>query len=262
MLLEGKNIFVTGLRNEQSLAFAVARAVHQHGGEIVLAVNDRVRKQATHAASQLTRSAPIVTWDVTRPDELPAVHQFLGEHWDHIDGALHAIAFAPRACLGAGMMQAGWDDVGLAINTSAYSLKTVTEAVLPLMGDNGGSIVALTRDTRMAWTGYNWMGVSKAALESTARYLARDLGPRRIRVNLLEPGFSATAAATGIPGITKDAKVVRAPLGWDPTDATNVGDACVVLFSDLMKATTGDTIHVDGGAHFNVDPLTTSAVHA
>jgi meromycolic acid enoyl-[acyl-carrier-protein] reductase len=255
MLLEGKNILITGLRNEQSLALGVARAVQLHGGEVLLAVNGRVRDQAEVAAASLPRPAPMVTWDVTVAEELPAMHRALADHWDRVDGALHAVAFAPRPCLGGDMLRAGWDDVGLAINTSAYSLKTVTEAVLPLMGSNGGSIVALTRDTRMAWAGYNWMGVAKAALESTARYLARDLGHRRIRINLVEPGFSATAAATGIPGVHKDAKITRAPLGWDPSDPTPVGDACVVLFSDLMRATTGDTLHVDGGAHFNLDPV-------
>jgi meromycolic acid enoyl-[acyl-carrier-protein] reductase len=255
MLLKNKNILITGVRDEQSLALAVARCVQEHGGEVLLAVNGRVREQAEAAAALLPREAPIVTWDVTVPEELAEMQRALADHWGRVDGALHAVAFAPRACLGGDMLRAGWDDVGLAINTSAFSLKMVTEAVSPMMGAGGGSIVALTRDTRMAWAGYNWMGVAKAALESTARYLARDLGHRRIRVNLVEPGFSATTSATGIPGVHRDALITRAPLGWDPLDPTPVGDACVVLFSDLMAATTGDTIHVDGGAHFNLDPV-------
>jgi enoyl-[acyl-carrier protein] reductase I len=168
-----------------------------------------------------------------------------------VDGAVHAVAFAPETCLGGDILRAGWDDVGRTLQVSAYSLKALAEAVLPLMRDSGGSIVALDFDARQAWPAYDWMGVAKAALESTARYLARDLGRYRVRVNLVSAGPLRTIAARGIPGfaLVEETWEGRAPLGWDTRDATPVARGCAALLSDWFPATTGELIHVDGGFH-------------
>ena len=161
------------------------------------------------------------------------------------------MAFAPETCLGGDIMRAEWDDVALTLRISTYSLKALAAAVLPLMAFGGGSIVALDFDARQAWPAYDWMGVAKAALESTARYLARDLGRHGIRVNLVSAGPLRTVAARGIAGFSKieDTWSGRAPLGWNTADATPVAQACVALLSDWFPATTGEMVHVDGGFH-------------
>ena len=188
--------------------------------------------------------------DVTDEAHLETLAAGLGERWDHVDGIIHAVAFAPESCLGGDFLGAGWDDVSHALHVSAYSLKALAGAVLPLM-DGGGSIVALDFDAAQAWPAYDWMGVAKAALESTARYLARDLGPRRIRVNLVCAGPLRTVAARAIPGFTafEDAWGGRAPLGWDTDDPEPAARACIALLSDWFPATTGEKVHVDGGYH-------------
>jgi len=188
---------------------------------------------------------------VTDTDHLAALAPALRDQgWDRVDGVVHAIAFAPPDCLGNGMFKASWDDVSTALNISAYSLKALTEAVLPLM-DGGGSVVGLDFDATIAWPAYDWMGVAKAALESASRYLARDLGERRIRVNLVAAGPVKTMAAKSIPGFSKfeDVWSDRAPLGWDAQDPSAVAKACVALLSDWFPATTGEIVHVDGGFH-------------
>jgi enoyl-[acyl-carrier protein] reductase I len=187
---------------------------------------------------------------VTSAEQAAAVRDHLAAKWGQVDGALHAIGFAPEVCLGEDFMAAQWADVSVAVEISAYSLKTVAEVVVPLM-TGGGSIVGLDFDARFAWPAYNWMGVAKAALESASRYLARSLGGDGIRVNLVAAGPIRTMAAKSIPGFAafEDAWGTRAPLGWDVNDGEPVAKACVALMSDWFPATTGEMIHVDGGYH-------------
>ena len=179
----------------------------------------------------------------------------MAARWDRLDGLLHAIGFAPPDCLGSGMFAADWDDVATAIHISTYSLKALIDAFLPLLqaagADGGASVVGLDFDATVAWPVYDWMGVAKAALESLSRYLAKELGPRGIRVNLVAAGPVRTMAAKSIPGFSafEDTWAVRAPLGWDIHDSTAVAKACLALFSDLFPMTTGEILHVDGGVH-------------
>jgi enoyl-[acyl-carrier protein] reductase I len=194
----------------------------------------------------------VVELDVTDPAHHAALADELGRRWGKVDGALHAVGFAPEACLGQddGVLAAGWDDVATALHVSAYSLKSLTETLLPLM-PQGGSVVGLDFDAAQAWPAYDWMGVCKAALEATCRYLARDVGGRQVRVNLVAAGPLRTLAARSIPGFAamEQAWGSRAPLGWDVRDPEPVARACVALLSDWFPATTGEIVHVDGGAH-------------
>ena len=187
---------------------------------------------------------------MTSAEQADNLREHLSSTWGRVDGALHAIGFAPEICLGEDFMAAEWPDVAVAMEISAYSLKTVAEVVAPLM-TNGGSIVGLDFDARFAWPAYNWMGVAKAALESTSRYLARALGPDGVRVNMVAAGPIRTMAAKSIPGFSEfeDAWTNRAPLGWDVNDGEPVARACVALLSDWFPSTTGEMVHVDGGYH-------------
>ena len=251
MLLEGKRLLVTGVLSEASIAFSVARLAQQQGAELVLTSFGRAMSLTRRAARRLPTEADVVELDVSDPEQLDALTADLQGRWGRVDGVLHAIAFAPESCLGDDFLRPGWDDVARTLNVSAYSLKALASAVLPLMTSGGGSIVALDFDARQAWPAYNWMGVAKAALESTARYLARDLGAHRVRVNLVSAGPMRTVAAKGIPGFEtiEAAWDGRAPLGWDTRDAEPVARACVALLSDWFPATTGEIVHVDGGFH-------------
>ena len=159
-------------------------------------------------------------------------------------------AFAPQSALGGNFLNTPWADVATAVHVSAYSLKALAMAALPLMGE-GGAIVGLDFDASVAWPAYDWMGVAKAGLESCARYLARDLGPRGIRVNLVAAGPLRTMAAKSIPGFADFEELwpKRAPLGWDIADPQPAARACVALLSDWFPATTGEIVHADGGAH-------------
>lgn len=248
MLLNGKRILVTGVLNQDSIAFSVARRAQEEGAEVILTSFGRAMSLTRRASRRLPVEPRVVELDITNPDHLAAL---AGEVGGHLDGVLHAIAFAPQSCLGGGFLDAPWDDVAVALHVSAYSLKALAAACLPLMGPNG-SIVGLDFDnSTQAWPVYDWMGVSKAALEATSRYLARDLGPSGIRVNLVAAGPLSTIAARSIPGPARleEAWAARAPLGWDIHDAAPVASACVALFSDLFPMTTGELLHVDGGVH-------------
>lgn len=250
-LLEGKKLVVTGVLSESSIAFAVARLAQEQGAEVVLTSFGRVMSLTRRSSRRLPVEADVLELDLTDSAHLEALAGELGQRWDRVDGVLHAVAFAPASCLGGDILRAGWDDVATALHVSAFSLKALAGALLPLMSEAGGSIVGLDFDARQAWPAYDWMGVAKAALESTARYLARDLGQYKIRVNLVSAGPLRTTAAKGIPGFdhieaTWDG---RAPLGWDTRDATPVARACVALLSDWFDATTGEIVHVDGGFH-------------
>jgi len=247
MLLDGKRILVTGVLNDSSIAFGVARRAQEEGADVVLTSFGRAMSLTQRAAKRLPTPPEIVELDVTDPAHLEALAGAVG---GQLDGVLHAIAYAPESCLGGGFLNAPWDDVAVALQISAYSLKGLAVAALPLM-DDGGSIVGLDFDNTQAWPVYDWMGVAKSAFESTARYLARELGPKGIRVNLVCAGPLRTIAARSIPGFDQFEEVwaQRAPLGWDVKDTEPVAKACVALFSDLFPATTGEMLHVDGGFH-------------
>ena len=251
MLLADKKLVVTGVLNDSSIAFSVARLAQEHGAEIVLSSFGRGMRVTERAARRLPTVPDVIELDVTNEDHLAAMTAELERRWGRVDGALHAIGFAPETCLGGDVMKAGWDDVATALHVSAYSLKGLAGACLPLMKEGGGSVVGLDFDARQAWPQYDWMGVAKAALESTARYLARDLGPLGVRVNLVCAGPLRTIAARGIPGFSQFETVwtERAPLGWSVTDPEPVARACIALLSDLFPATTGEMVHVDGGFH-------------
>ena len=249
-ILDGKRLLITGVLTDASLAFGVARLAQEEGAEIVLTGAGRGMRLTERTARKLPVAPEVLEFDVTSDEQAAAVRDHLGSTWGRVDGALHAIGFAPEVCLGEDFMAAQWEDVSVAVEISAYSLKTVAEVVAPLMSD-GGSIVGLDFDARFAWPAYNWMGVAKAALESASRYLARSLGGDGIRVNMVAAGPIRTIAAKSIPGFAEfeDAWGTRAPLGWDVHDTEPVAKACVALLSDWFPATTGEMLHVDGGYH-------------
>jgi enoyl ACP reductase len=248
MILDGKRLLVTGVLNDDSIAFSVARRAQEEGAEVVLTSFGRAMSLTRRTARRLPSEARLVELDVTSSEQLGAL---AGQVGGRLDGVLHAIGFAPESCLGGRFLEAPWEDVAVAMQVSAYSLKALAIACLPLMSP-GGSIVGLDFDnSTQAWPIYDWMGVAKAALEATSRYLARDLGPRGIRVNLVAAGPIRTIAARSIPGSDRieGAWAARAPLGWDTRNATPIAGACVALFSDLLEMTTGEILHVDGGVH-------------
>ncbi|MCQ3814715.1 MAG: enoyl-ACP reductase FabI [Acidimicrobiia bacterium] len=249
-LLDGKRIVITGVLTEASLAFGVAARAQEQGAEIVLTGAGRGLRLTKRTARKLPNEVEVLEFDVTEASHAERLRAELEAKWGVLDGALHAIGFAPAACLGEDFMGATWDDVRVAIEISTYSLKMLAEAVAPLMS-NGGSIVALDFDASVTWPAYNWMGVAKAALESTNRYLARELGPAQIRCNLLAAGPIRTMAAKSIPGFGafEDVWDQRAPLGWNVGDSSAVAETSVALLSDWFRATTGAIIHVDGGYH-------------
>jgi enoyl-[acyl-carrier protein] reductase I len=248
MLLADKRVLITGVLNDASMAFSVARRAQEEGAEVILTSFGRAMSLTQRAARRLPTEPTIVELDVTDSSHLDALAERVG---GHLDGVLHAIGFAPESCLGGGFLSAPWEDVAVAVQVSAYSLKALAVACRPMM-TSGGSIVGLDFDnSRVAWPVYDWMGVAKAAFESTARYLARDLGPEGIRVNLVAAGPIRTIAARSIPGFEQfeDAWAARAPLGWDLSDQEPAARAVCALLSDWFPATTGEVVHVDGGYH-------------
>ncbi|MBW8827191.1 MAG: enoyl-ACP reductase FabI [Acidobacteria bacterium] len=250
-LLDGKRILVTGITTDDSIAYAVAEQAMAAGADVALTSFGRVMSLTKRVARKLPAEPPVFELDVTSADDVANLAGALRDHgWDTLDGAVHSIGYAPPSCLGQGMFEASWDDVGTAMHASAYSLKALAEGVLPLMGA-GASIVGFTFDATVAWPAYDWMGPVKAAFEATSRYLARDLGPRGIRVNLVAAGPIRSVAAKSIPGFSTIEGMWsdRAPLGWNVSDATAVGRTTVALLSDWMPATTGEIVHVDGGFH-------------
>jgi enoyl-[acyl-carrier protein] reductase I len=248
-LLTGKRLLITGVITDRSIAFAVARVAQEQGATVVLTGYGRM-SLVERIARRLPRPAPIVELDVTDGDHLGSLAHGVTEHVDGLDGVVHSIGYAPPSCLGGGFLDAPWDDVATALQISAYSLKSLTAACLPLMGP-GAAVVGMDFDARRAWPVYDWMGVAKAGLESVSRYLARDLGPRGIRVNLVAAGPLRTMASTSIPKFDEFEEVwsQRAPLGWCLTDLEPAARACAALLSDWFPATTGEIVHVDGGFH-------------
>lgn len=249
-LLDGKKILVTGVLMESSIAFAVARLAQEQGAEVVLSSFGRQLKLTQAISRRLPRPAPVVQLDVTDSDDLAALAERVGEHVDHLDGVVHSIGFAPQSVMGGHFLSGEWPEVATALEVSAFSLKSLAVAAQPLMG-RGSSVVGLTFDAQYAWPVYDWMGVAKAAFESTARYLARDLGPEGIRVNLVSAGPLRTTAAKSIPGFEEmeGGWPDRAPLGWDVSDTTPTARTIVALLSDWLPATTAEIVHVDGGVH-------------
>ena len=249
-LLDGKKIVVTGVLTDASLAFAVAQLAQREGASIVLTGAGRALSLTQRTARRLDSTPDVFEFDVTVAEHIDSVRESVRASLGSVDGVLHSIGFAPEVCLGDDLLAAQWADVAVAMQISAYSLKTLVDAFLPLMGP-GGSIVGLDFDNTVAWPAYNWMGVAKSALESTSRYLARELGPRGIRCNLVAAGPIKTMAAKSIPGFSKfeDVWDEKAPLGWDVTDAGPVARSVVALLSDWFPATTGEIVHVDGGYH-------------
>jgi enoyl ACP reductase len=248
-ILDGKRVLVTGVLTDSSIAFHVARIAQQEGATVVLTGFGRL-SLVERIAKRLPRPSPVLELDVTDTGHLASLAERVAEHVPRLDGVLHAVAFAPQSALGGNFLDTEWADVATAVHVSAYSLKALAMAALPLM-DGGGAVVGLDFDASVAWPAYDWMGVAKAGLESCARYLARDLGPRGIRVNLVAAGPLRTMAAKSIPGFAafEDVWPARAPLGWQISDPEPAARACVALLSDWFPATTGEIVHADGGVH-------------
>jgi enoyl ACP reductase len=252
LILAGKRVLITGVVDRHSIAFSIAERAQGQGAEVLLTSFGRVRRMTERAAARLPEPAEVLELDVDDDDQLLALRKELERRWGRLDGAVHAIAFAPADALGGNFLSAPRASAAAAFETSAYSLKGLAEALAPLMGgERGGSLVGLDFDAAVAWPSYDWMGVSKAALESIGRYLARDLGPAGVRVNLVAAGPIRTAAASGIAGFAQLAEAwpEQAPLGWDVDDPAPVADAVCFLLSDLARATSGEILHVDGGVH-------------
>ncbi len=250
-ILDGKRILVAGVTMDSSIGFATARVAQEQGATVLISNFGRALGITKRIAKRLPSEPPVLELDVTDQAHLDGLDAAVREHVDGLDGVVHSIAYGnPETLLGGKFLDGPWDDVAQAIQVSAYSLKALSVAARPLMKP-GGSIVGLTFDATSAWPAYDWMGVAKAALESTSRYLARDLGPAGIRCNLVSAGPLKTLAAKAIPGF-EDLESMwkdRAPLGWDESDHDPTARAVCALLSDLFPATTGEIVHVDGGFH-------------
>src|SRR5689334_6603812 len=252
-MLEGKRILVTGVLTRRSIAWAVARRAQELGAEIVLTGFGRSRKMTERAARLLPVPPDVLELDVTSETDLEGVAAELGRRWDGLEGVLHGIAFAPPDALGGELLDVDLASASTAFEVSAFSLRSLAGAMLPLLAEGEGrpGVVALDFDASVAWPGYNWMGVAKAALESVNRYLARDLGKRGVRTNLVSSGPLKTVAASGVPLFDELARIwgLRAPLGWELDDHECVADPICILFSDLARSISGEIVHVDGGFH-------------
>ena len=247
-LLEGKRLLITGVINPASIAFAVARLAQAEGAHIVLTGYARLHV-VRHAASLLPRPPQVLKLDVSQPEQLASLAERLRPHLSHIDGILHAIAYAPASALGEHFARTSWPDAAQTLQVSTWSLPALVNALQPLLGQ-GSSVVGLDFDARVSWPGYAWMGVAKAGLEASTRYLARYLGPLGIRVNLVASGPLRTVASYGDPGFEPIAAAwARAPLGWDTNQAEGVARTCVALLSDWLPVTTGSIVYADGGFH-------------
>ena len=252
-MLEGKRLLITGVLTEDSIAFAVAAGAQRDGAEVVLTGFGRGMRITQRIARRLPTEPDVLELDVNEPEQIDAVAAELDARWGRLDGVLHAIAFAPEDALGGRFLTTPAESAEIAFRTSAFSLKALGAGLLPLLekAEGGGSIVGLDFDATVAWPVYDWMGVAKAALESVNRYMARDLGPRGVRCNLVSAGPLRTIAAKGIEGfeLLSDAWEKQAPLGWDTRDPGPVADATLWLLSDLARGITGEIVHVDGGFH-------------
>lgn len=248
-MLDGKRVLVTGVVNRRSIAFAVAERAQQLGAEVMLTSFGRIRRMTERAALRLPEAVEVVELDVNSERDLEALPGEIGRKWSGVDGVLHAIAHAPGDALGGNFLGAPRASAIAAFETSAYSYKALAQALEPML--ERASLVGLDFDAAVAWPSYDWMGVAKAALESTSRYLARELGPHGHRSNLVSAGPISTAAASGVPGFCElaDCWQAGAPLGWQVTDPYPVADAVCLLFSEMSRAISGEIVHVDGGYH-------------
>jgi meromycolic acid enoyl-[acyl-carrier-protein] reductase len=255
-MLDGKRLLITGVLTKGSIAYTVAERAQQEGAQVLLTGFGRTRRMTERAAARLPDPPDVLELDVNNPADFEALAAELRDRWGCVDGALHAIAFAPGDALGGNFMSAPPESAEVAFRTSAYSFKALGQTLAPLMED-GGSLVGMDFDASVAWPIYDWMGVAKAALESVSRYLARDLGEQSVRVNLISAGPVETPAAQGIPGFEALAGLwgAQAPLGWDTSDPAPVADAVLFLLSDLARGITGEILHVDGGFHAMGAPL-------
>src|ERR1044071_3081580 len=251
MLLEGKKLLITGVINRESIAFEVARQAQEAGAEIVLTGFGRAKRMTDRSAARLPEPPDVLELDVNDPAHIAAVADDLRERWGRVDGVLHAIAFAPEDALGGRFLRTPAESAVTAFQTSAYSFKALAAAFEDLYREEGAAIVGMDFDAQVAWPVYDWMGVAKAALESVNRYLARDLGPKGVRVNLVSAGPLGTLAARGIPGFSDLAEAWQrqAPLGWNTEDPGPVASTVLFLLSDMARAITGEVLHVDGGFH-------------
>ena len=250
-LLDGKKLVITGVINRESIAFEVARQAQLAGAEVVLTGFGRAKRMTDRSAARLPEPPDVLDLDVNEPEQLTALVDELRERWGRVDGVLHAIAFAPEDALGGRFLTTPPESAVTAFQTSAYSFKALAAALEDLYPAEGAAIVGMDFDAQVAWPVYDWMGVAKAALEAVNRYLARDLGPRGVRVNLVSAGPLGTLAARGIPGFGDLASAWQrqAPLGWDVEDPAPVAGAVLFLLSDLARGVTGEVLHVDGGFH-------------
>src|SRR5690606_31581144 len=248
-ILDGKRILVAGVLTDSSLGFHVARLAQLEGATVVVTGFGRM-SLVERIVKRLPHEAPVLELDVQNEEHLASLAERVGEYVDGLDGVVHSIAFAPQTALGGAFLDTPFEDVATAVHVSTYSLKSLTMAALPLMS-GGGSVVGLDFDAQVAWRGYDWMGVAKAGEEATERYLAKYLGPRGIRVNLVSAGPVKTMAARSIPGFDEFEGVwdQRASLGWDLSDSEPPARAVVALLSDWFPKTTGEIVHVDGGVH-------------
>ncbi len=249
-MLEGRTILVTGVLTDQSIAFHVARLAQEQGATVIASSFGRALSLTKRAVSRLPQPVEVIELDVTSQEDLDSLNDRLRALTGSLDGVVHSIGFAPEAALGGNFLNTEWADVATAVEVSAFSMKSLTVACRDLLRP-GSAVVGLDFDATVAWPTYDWMGVAKAALESTSRYLARDLGPTGIRVNLVAAGPIRTMAAKSIPGFEEFESVWtdRAPLGWDVEDPEPAARACVALLSEWFPATTGEIVHVDGGYH-------------
>ena len=251
-ILEGKNVLVTGVLTESSIAFHIARIAQEEGANVLLTSFGRALSITNRIAARLPKPAPVLELDVTNVEHLDRLSGLVKEHFPHLDGVVHSIGFAPEAALGGNFLNTTWEDVATAVHVSTFSYKSLAMACKPLFNsEKGAAIVGLTFDATVAWPKYDWMGVAKAGLESANRYLARDLGAENIRCNLIAAGPIKTMAAKSIPGFQEfeDVWNERAPLFWDVADPVPAAQGAVALLSPFFPKTTGEIIHVDGGVH-------------
>ncbi|MBF9071369.1 enoyl-ACP reductase FabI [Streptacidiphilus fuscans] len=249
-ILEGKRILITGVLMESSIAFHAAKLAQEQGAEIILTAFPRP-SLTERIAKKLPKPAKVLELDVSNDEQLAGLAEKVrAELGDRLDGVVHSIGFAPQDALGGNFLNTPWESVATAMQVSAFSLKSLTTALLPLMTE-GGSVVGLTFDAQFAWPQYDWMGPAKAALEATSRYLAKELGKQDIRCNLISAGPIGSMAAKSIPGFADLAKTwdTRSPMTWDMSDPEPAGRGIVALLSDWFPKTTGEIIHVDGGLH-------------
>ena len=249
-MLAGKRLLATGVLTEASLASAVVRLAVAEGAEVLLTSPVcRGHRVTSRVAPRLGVHTDVIELDVTLPGDLAALEGAVrAAGWDRVDGVLHALAYLPEPP--GEFAGTPWAAVAETFQTAAWSMAALVHAVRPLLVP-GSSVVGLELDPARAEPGQDWLGVARGALEATARYLARDLGPSGVRVNLVAAGPQRTLLSRALPGhdVLAGAWPGRAPLGWDPADPTPVARAAVALLSDWFPATTGEVVHVDGGAH-------------